>query len=91
MKACPPSYTLTPDVESAAAKAGIVGGNRNKYINTELIDREHLDAAIHNATRHNTAENSQGRNRLAPNHEQEYAPWTDMSKVIETLKSNTQS
>lgn len=26
MKACPPSYTLTPDVESAAAKAGIVGG-----------------------------------------------------------------
>lgn len=88
MKTCPSSYTLTPDVESAAAKADIVGGNRNKYINTELIDREHLDAAIHNAARHNTAENSQGRNRLVPNHEQEYAPWTDMPKVIETLKSN---
>lgn len=91
MKACPPSYTLTPDVESAAAKAGIVGGNRNKYVNDELIDSEHLDAATRNAARHNTAENSQGRNRLTPYHEQEYAPWTDMPKVIETLKSNKQS
>ena len=50
-----------------------------------------LDAAIRNAARHNTTENRQGRNRLAPNHEQEYAPWTDMPKVIETLKSNKQS
>ncbi len=58
---------------------------------TELIDNEHLDAAIRNAARHNTAENSQGRNRLTPYHEQEYAPWTDMPKVIETLKSNKQS
>ena len=91
MKACPPSYTLTPDVESATAKAGIVGGNRNKYVNDELIDSEHLDAATRNAARHNTAENSQGRNRLTPYHEQEYAPWTDMPKVIETLKSNKQS
>lgn len=91
MKACPPSYTLTPDVESAAARAGIVGGNRNKYVNDELIDSEHLDAAICNAARHNTVENSQGRNRLTPHHEQEYAPWTDMPKVIETLKSNKQS
>lgn len=72
MKACPPSYTLTPDVESATAKAGIVGGNRNKYVNDELIDSEHLDAATRNAARHNTAENSQGRNRLTPYHEQEY-------------------
>ena len=77
--ACPSSYTLTPDVESAAAEAKVVGGNRNKYINTELIDKD------------NTTENRQGRNRLAPNHEQEYAPWTDMPKVIETLKSNKQS
>ena len=91
VKACPSSYTLTPDVESAAAEAKVVGGNRNKYINTELIDKEHLDAAIRNAARHNTTENRQGRNRLAPNHEQEYAPWTDMPKVIETLKSNKQS
>ena len=79
------------EVESAAAEAKVVGGNRNKYINTELIDKEHLDAAIRNAARHNTTENRQGRNRLAPNHEQEYAPWTDMPKVIETLKSNKQS
>uniref|UniRef100_UPI00402A3848 RloB family protein n=1 Tax=Bifidobacterium adolescentis TaxID=1680 RepID=UPI00402A3848 len=91
VKACPSSYTLTPDVESAAAEAKVVGGNRNKYINTELIDKEHLDAAIRNAARHNTAENSQGRNRLTPHHEQEYVPWTDMPKVIETLKSNKQS
>ena len=91
VKACPSSYTLTPDVESAAAEAKVVGGTRNKYINTELIDKEHLEAAIHNAARHNTTENRQGRNRLAPNHEQEYAPWTDMPKVIETLKSNKQS
>ena len=91
VKACPSSYTLTPDVESAAAEAKVVGGNRNKYINTELIDKEHLDAAIRNAARHNTTENRQERNRLAPNHEQEYAPWTDMPKVIETLKSNKQS
>ena len=74
---CPPSFTLTSTVESAAAKAGIVGGNR--------------DAAIRNAERHNTAGNRQGRNTLAPHHEQEYAPWTDMPKVIETLKSNKQS
>ena len=74
VQVCPSSYTLTPDVESATAKAGIVGGNRNKYIKTELIDREQLDAAMHNATRHNTVGNSQGRNRLTPNHEQEYAP-----------------
>ena len=86
VKACPSSYTLTPDVESAAAEAKVVGGNRNKYINTELIDKEHLDAAIRNAARHNTTENRQGRNRLAPNHEQEYAPWTDMPKVIEVLQ-----
>lgn len=91
VKACPSSYTLTPDVESAAAEAKVVGGNRNKCINTELIDKEHLDAAIRNAARHNTTENRQERNRLAPNHEQEYAPWTDMPKVIETLKSNKQS
>ena len=38
---CPPSFTLTSTVESAAAKAGIVGGNRNKYVNVELIDSEH--------------------------------------------------
>ena len=88
---CPPSFTLTSTVESAAAKAGIVGGNRNKYVNVELIDSEHLDAAIRNAERHNTAGNRQGRNTLAPHHEQEYAPWTDMLKVIETLKSNKQS
>ena len=88
---CPPSFTLTSTVESAAAKAGIVGGNRNKYVNVELIDSEHLDAAIRNAERHNTAGNRQGRNTLAPHHEQEYAPWTDMPKVIETLKSNKQS
>ena len=75
----------------AAAEAGIVGGNRNKYVNVELIDSEHLDAAIRNAERHNTAGNRQGRNTLAPHHEQEYAPWTDMPKVIETLKSNKQS
>lgn len=86
VKACPSSYTLTPDVESAAAEAKVVGGNRNKYINTELIDKEHLDAAIRNAARHNTTENRQERNRLAPNHEQEYAPWTDMPKVIEVLQ-----
>lgn len=86
VKACPSSYTLTPDVESAAAEAKV-----NKYINTEHIDKEHLDAAIRNAARHNTTENRQERNRLAPNHEQEYAPWTDMPKVIETLKSNKQS
>lgn len=88
---CPPSFTLTSTVESAAAKAGIVGGNRNKYVNVELIDSEHLDAAIRNAERHNTAGNRQGRNTLAPHHEQEYTPWTDMPKVIETLKSNKQS
>lgn len=88
---CPPSFTLTSTVESAAAKAGIVGGNRNKYVNVELIDSEHLDAAIRNAERHNTAGNRQGRNTLAPHHKQEYAPWTDMPKVIETLKSNKQS
>lgn len=86
VKACPSSYTLTPDVESAAAEAKVVGGTRNKYINTELIDKEHLEAAMHNAARHNTTENRQGRNRLAPNHEQEYAPWTDMPKVIEALQ-----
>ena len=86
VKACPSSYTLTPDVESAAAEAKVVGGNRNKYINTELIDKEHLDAAMRNAARHNTTENRQERNRLAPNHEQEYAPWTDMPKVIEALQ-----
>lgn len=83
---CPPSFTLTSTVESAAAKAGIVGGNRNKYVNVELIDSEHLDAAIRNAERHNTAGNRQGRNTLAPHHEQEYAPWTDMPKVIEVLQ-----
>lgn len=54
VKACPSSYTLTPDVESAAAEAKVVGGTRNKYINTELIDKEHLEAAIRNAARHNT-------------------------------------
>lgn len=89
VKACPSSYTLTPDVESAAAEAKVVGGTRNKYINTELIDKEHLEAAIHNAARHNTTENRQGRNRLAPNHEQEYAPWTDMPKVIEALQQTS--
>ena len=83
---CPPSFTLTSTVESAAAKAGIVGGNRNKYVNVELIDSEHLDAAIRNAEQHNTAGNRQGRNTLAPHHEQEYAPWTDMPKVIEVLQ-----
>ena len=83
---CPPSFTLTSTVESAAAKAGIVGGNRNKYVNVELIDSEHLDAAIRNAERHNTAGNRQGRNTLAPHHEQEYDPLTDMPKVIEVLQ-----
>ena len=44
--ACPSSYTLTPDVESAAAEAKVVGGNRNKYINTELIDRGVTDSRL---------------------------------------------
>ena len=85
---CPSSFTLTSIVESAAEKAGISNGNRGKDINAKLIDSGHISNAMHNAERHNTVEHKHGRDRLIPQQEQKYAPWTDMPTVIKTLEQS---
>ena len=87
VKACPSSYTLTPDVESAAAEAKVVGGNRNKYINTELIEQRTSRSppyAMH--ARHNTTETARGVTDSRLIMSRNTAPWTDMPKVIEVLQ-----
>lgn len=88
VRVCPSSFMQTATVEAAAAEAGIVGGKHNKYISIELIDENHLEVALRNAKYHNRAENKCRCKSLVANHEQEYAPWTDMPKIIKELEQS---
>lgn len=85
VRACPSSFTTTPVVEQAAARAQITQGNRNKYIAESILDVAHMDAAMRNARRHNTSQRQRERNRLIPRREEEFATWTDMVRVVEEL------
>lgn len=85
VRRCPISYTDTAAVERYAGELGVVAGKRNKYINFEAIDG-HMRDAVRNAKDHNSQEGKTvARNQLEPNRESDYAPWTDMPGVIETL------
>ena len=81
---CPDAYSLTSDVERRAADAHVTEGSRNKYINFSAIEG-HLDDALRNAARHNTAERRTLRDMLIPNQEHAYAPWTDMPKLLQKM------
>lgn len=83
---CPDSIVLTKDAERRAAKLGITEGARNKYINLDRIAGLE-ETAIKNARSHNTSERLRGRRLLVSGKEREYAPWTDMVDVMETLQT----
>lgn len=85
LQPCPPSYTITADVERYAAQLGVTTGSRNKYIDFSKID-EHLDTALKNAQRHNSDTKKYHRKMLTPNKAETYAPWTDMPQVISEIK-----
>lgn len=85
VRSCPESYTVTADVERYAAQLGVTKGSRDKYIDFSKIDG-HMDDAITNAGKHNTSERQKARNLLAFGKENDYAPWTDMPDVVQTIK-----
>lgn len=82
IRKCPDSYTLTADVEQYAANLGVTTGQRHKYIDFEKIDGC-LEEALKNAGQHNTSGRRNARNALINDREQNYAPWTDIPKIID--------
>ncbi|MBT1173183.1 RloB domain-containing protein [Bifidobacterium sp. MA2] len=88
VRSCPPSYTITADVEKYAAKLQVTTGPRNKYINLTLVEG-HIQDAIGNAHRHNSSEKAVLRHQLIPRKASDYAPWTDMAGVIEILNADS--
>ncbi|MBW3094246.1 RloB domain-containing protein [Bifidobacterium sp. 64T4] len=84
-RACPQSCTQTAMVEKLAIAEGVTEGNRGKFICAEILDETHIMSAVGNARRHNKVGGLEGRRLLRPNHEQDYAPWTDMPSVINEL------
>lgn len=83
---CPPSCTRTKDVEDRAAKLGLTTGRNRKDIVRPAIEGQ-TDTAITHANRHNIKRRE--RQLLTPNHEQAYAPWTDMPIILARLKKET--
>lgn len=83
--ACPDSYVLTRGVERYAAEKGITTGKNHKYIEFSAIDGKY-DDAVNNANRHNTSTRLVARRKLAPGQERAFAPWTDMTAVMHTMR-----
>lgn len=83
-QACPDSFTTTKACEGKAEALGLVDGQRNKALSSTFVCdvAESLEKATSNAERHNTGERKSKRERLDS---LDFAPWTDMPALIESL------
>ncbi len=83
-QACPDSFTTTKVCEGKAEALGLVDGPRNKALSAAFVRdvAELLEKATSNAERHNTDERKSKRERLDS---LDFAPWTDMPVLIESL------
>ena len=81
---CPDSFTTTKACEGKAEALGLVDGQRNKALSSAFICdvAEAVGNAMSNAERHNTDERKSQRERLDS---LDFAPWTDMPALIESL------
>ena len=85
-QSCPLSYTQTSECEKLAKKLGLVDMSRNrnnpKHIRQEAIARKYA-AAVKNAQKHMSER--QCRIRDSRPSSGDYAPWTDVPKIVDTL------
>lgn len=83
-QACPDSFTTTKVCEGKAEALGLVDGPRNKALSSDFVRdvAESLEKATSNAERHNTDERKSKRERLDS---LDFAPWTDMPALIDSL------
>lgn len=81
---CPYSFTTTKACEEKAEALGLVDGPRNKALSSAFVCdvADALENAISNAERHNTDERRSKRERLDS---LDFAPWTDMPALIDSL------
>lgn len=81
---CPYSFTTTKACEENAEALGLVDGPRNKALSSAFVCdvADALENAISNAERHNTDERRSKRERLDS---LDFAPWTDMPALIDSL------
>lgn len=86
VRSCPRSYTQTAECEKLAKQLGLIDMSRNpnnpKHINFDRIVGKYLNATK-NAQQH-MDDDRQQRTRIS-NPGGEYAPWTDVPHVVDTL------
>lgn len=85
-RSCPLSYTQTSECEKLAKRLGLIDMDRNrnnpKHICQEAIAGKYATAAK-NAQRHMSEQHRRIRD-CRPSSE-DYAPWTDVPKIVDTL------
>ncbi|HCS67642.1 MAG TPA: RloB domain-containing protein [Oribacterium sp.] len=85
-QSCPLSYTQTPECESLAKNLGLIDMSRNrnnpKHICQEAIAGKYAKAAK-NAQKHMSVEHRGIRDSRPSSGD--YAPWTDVPKIVDTL------
>lgn len=85
-QSCPSSYTQTPDCEKLAKKLGLIDMSRNRNNPKHICQKEiagKYAMAAKNAQRHMSEQ--QRRIRGCKPSSGDYAPWTDVPKIVDTL------
>ena len=83
---CPLSYTQTSECEKLAKRLGLIDMSRNrnnpKHIRQEAIAEQYA-AAAKNAQKHMSEQHRRIRDSRPSSGD--YAPWTDIPKIVDTL------
>ena len=83
---CPLSYTQTSECEKLAKRLGLIDMSRNrnnpKHIRQEAIAEQYA-AAAKNAQKHMSEQHRRMRDSRPSSGD--YAPWTDIPKIVDTL------
>ena len=88
-RSCPLAYTTTPMCQELAKQLGLVGntggGHRNKHLVIDRIKGNYAHA-LKNAQQHMRDEQRSLRERHpSVSRQSNYAPWTDVPEVVETI------
>lgn len=85
-QSCPLSYTQTSECEKLAKRLGLIDMSRNrnnpKHIRQEAIAEQYV-AAAKNAQKHMSEQHRRIRDGRPSSGD--YAPWTDIPKIVDTL------
>ena len=85
-QSCPLSYTQTSECEKLAKRLGLIDMSRNrnnpKHIRQEAIAEQYA-AAAKNAQKHLSEQHRRMRDSRPSSGD--YAPWTDIPKIVDTL------